>query len=250
MGIKTEDITKLVFSTPDYSSLKQETKENLKKGVFDYLVCYQATFIYDRNLSNILEATIYSEGEYLNYNKISSLHPFDQCLVMGYAAHALDIDDGHSDIRGHPSAVILTLLMTLARNSNNTYRFYEAYLVGVEVMSKLSKILGNGHYEKGFHTTATAGLYGAVSAGAYFLNYNSIKFSQSIDLCISQISGSRVHFGSVIKPLHVGLTAQKAWQIINFVGKGVSGNANTITGDNSLSSMYVENFTPTKEVFN
>src|SRR5699024_125602 len=87
-------------------------------------------------------------------------------------------------------------------------------------------------------------------AGAYFLNYNSIKFSQAIDLCISQISGSRVHFGSVIKPLHVGLTAQKAWQIINFVGKGVSGNANTITGDNSLSSMYVENFTPTKEVFN
>src|SRR5699024_7482513 len=114
-----------------------------------------------------------------------------------------------------------SLLVSLIECEKDTERFHEAYLVGVEVMTRLAKILGTEHYEKGFHTTATAGLYGAVAAGAYYLQFSDQSYEQALDLCVSQISGSRSHFGTLIKPLHAGITGQKAWQILHFVSHGV-----------------------------
>jgi 2-methylcitrate dehydratase PrpD len=101
--------------------------------------------------------------------------------------------------------------------------------------------LGTEHYEKVFHTTATAGVYGAVTAGAHYLKFSSDKIAQALNLCVSKISGSRSHFGTLIKPLHASLAAQNAWQILHFVKNNVSGSENTILSKNGLLSMFNEN---------
>lgn len=237
----TEVLVRAVFSTPEMKELREETKANLKKGLFDYIVCCHVSVQYDPHFFDIWQLRMYPDTEENGAVAIGTgkrIHPYDACLMNGYAAHALDLDDVHSEIRGHPSAVILSNLFSLLHLNHDTSRFYEAYLIGVEVMTRLAKLLGKEHYEKGFHTTATAGLYGAVAAGAYFLEFSEERFNQAIDLCVTQLSGSRSHFGTVIKPLHAGITAQKAWQLLHFVRNGVAGQRNTITGENGLLSMY------------
>ncbi|MGX8792359.1 MmgE/PrpD family protein [Oceanobacillus sp. M60] len=241
MNNMTEALVQRVFSAPKWEDLKADTKENLQKGLLDYLVCCYTTVAYDTHFPNVWNARLFPDAAHENALVIGIRekgHPYDACFLNGYAAHALDLDDVHSEIRGHPSAVILSLLMSLIEQKQDTARFFEAYLIGVEVMTRISKTVGKSHYEKGFHTTATAGMYGAVAAGAYYMTLQEKEFNQALDLCVSQISGSRSHFGTLIKPLHAGLTAQKAWQILHLVKQGVAGNGNTITAENGLLSMF------------
>lgn len=240
MNNVTEALVQRVFSIPKLDELAPMTKENLKKGMLDYIVCCHAAVLYDKHFTKIWNSKIFPEqtdGAYV-FGTGKRTHPYDACLINGYAAHALDLDDVHSGIRGHPSAVILSVLFSLVSRKKAAASFYEAYLAGVEVMTRIAKLLGKNHYEKGFHTTATAGLYGAVAAGAYYLDFSSHAFQKAIDLCVSQLSGSRSHFGTLIKPLHVGLTAQKAWQILQLVENGISGSSNTIVSRNGLLAMY------------
>ncbi|WP_152656905.1 MmgE/PrpD family protein [Oceanobacillus sp. CFH 90083] len=241
MNNMTNALVQRVFSAPKWEALKADTRENLQKGLLDYLVCCYTTVAYDTHFHHVWSARLFpgvTDGTALVIGRSEKVHPYDACFLNGYAAHALDLDDVHSDIRGHPSAVILSLLMALLEQKQHTARFFEAYLIGVEVMTRVSKTLGKVHYEKGFHTTATAGLYGAVAAGAYYMTFQEEEYNQALDLCVSQISGSRSHFGTLIKPLHAGLTAQKAWQILHFVKNNVVGNANTLADDNGLLSMF------------
>lgn len=238
----TQSIVGLIQTTPDYEQLGIETKRNLQKGVLDYFISCFASVKYDPNFPNVLNTAIYSSQE--NAAIIGTkkkVHPFDACLINGYSAHALDLDDVHSEIRGHPSSVILSLLFSLVEEEKDMNSFYEAYLIGVETMTRFAKVLGTEHYEKGFHTTATAGVYGSVAAGAHYLNFSSDQMAQALNLCVSKISGSRSHFGTMIKPLHAGLAAQNAWQILHLVKKSVTGSENTILSKNGLLSMYVEN---------
>lgn len=234
----TKKLVEQIKATPPYADLSKETKVNLKKGLFDYFICSHAAAIHDPHFTKIMNTAMYDSGDATIIGTNRKVHPFDACLINGYAAHALDLDDVHSAIRGHPSAVIISLLVSLIECEKDTERFHEAYLVGVEVMTRLAKILGTEHYEKGFHTTATAGLYGAVAAGAYYLQFSDQSYEQALDLCVSQISGSRSHFGTLIKPLHAGITGQKAWQILHFVSHGVAGSENTIAVKNGLLPMY------------
>ena len=71
--------------------------------------------------------------------------------------HALDYDDVHAEVRGHPSTVILPALIALGDRGGDGRRFLEAYIVGVEAMARIALALSNEHYERGFHNTATAG---------------------------------------------------------------------------------------------
>ncbi|MFP9167025.1 MmgE/PrpD family protein, partial [Enterococcus faecalis] len=40
--------------------------------------------------------------------------PLQSAMLNGFIAHALDFDDVHSDVRGHPSAVIVPALIASA----------------------------------------------------------------------------------------------------------------------------------------
>jgi 2-methylcitrate dehydratase PrpD len=238
----TRDIVGVIQTTPSYEQLGIDTKRNLKKGVLDYFISCYASVKYDPNFPNVLNTSIYSSGHGAAViGTAMKVHPFDACLINGYSAHALDLDDVHSEIRGHPSAVILSLLFSLREEKQDMNSIYEAYLIGIEVMTRFAKLLGTEHYEKGFHTTATAGVYGAVAAGAHYLNFSFDQMANALNLCVSKISGSRSHFGTLIKPMHAGLAAQSAWQILHFVKNNVTGSENTILSKNGLLSMYNEN---------
>jgi 2-methylcitrate dehydratase PrpD len=238
----TRAIVGVIQTTPSYEQLGIDSKRNLKKGVLDYFISCYASVKYDPNFSNVLNTAIYSNGHGAAVIGTElKVHPFDACLINGYSAHALDLDDVHSEIRGHPSAVILSLLFSLREETQDMNSIYEAYLIGIEVMTRFAKLLGTEHYEKGFHTTATAGVYGAVAAGAHYLNFSFDQMANALNLCVSKISGSRSHFGTLIKPLHAGLAAQNAWQILHFVKNNVTGSENTILSKNGLLSMYNEN---------
>lgn len=129
-------------------------------------------------------------------------------LVNGAAGHALDFDDTHTMMGGHPSVPVLPALLALAEAERTDGRALLTGLVaGVELECRLGLLLGGGHYLAGFHSTGTLGTFGAAAACAHLLGLDEGQWLHALGLAGTQAAGLKSGFGTMAKPLHAGRAA-------------------------------------------
>jgi 2-methylcitrate dehydratase PrpD len=129
-------------------------------------------------------------------------------LVNGAAAHALDFDDTHTMMFGHPSVPVLPALLALAETEAADGRALLAALVaGVELECRVGALLGGAAYLTGFHATGTVGTFGAAAACAHLLGLEQEGWLHALGLAGTQAAGLKSGFGTMAKPLHAGRAA-------------------------------------------
>ncbi|HLI79125.1 MAG TPA: MmgE/PrpD family protein, partial [Candidatus Binataceae bacterium] len=129
-------------------------------------------------------------------------------LVNGAAGHALDFDDTHMAMGGHPSVPIIPAILALAETTGASGRdVLEAIVVGVETECRLGALIGAQHYVVGFHSTGTLGTFGAAAACAHMLNLDEDGWLRALGLAGTQAAGLKSGFGTMAKPLHAGRAA-------------------------------------------
>ncbi len=129
-------------------------------------------------------------------------------LVNGAAGHALDFDDTHTMMGGHPSVPVLPAVLALAETERTDGRaLLTALVAGIEIESRLGLLLGGGHYLAGFHATGTIGTFGAAAACAHLLRLDEERWLHALGLAGSQAAGLKSGFGTMAKPLHAGRAA-------------------------------------------
>jgi 2-methylcitrate dehydratase PrpD len=135
--------------------------------------------------------------------------PLDAALINGTAAHALDFDDVSNSLGGHPSAPILPALFALGETLDCTGRaFIAAYVAGFETETRIARGVHFHHYEKGWHPTATLGVFGAAAGCCHLMGLDRARTAQALAIAASLASGIKANFGTMTKPLHVGHTAR------------------------------------------
>ena len=164
-------------------------------------------------------------------------------LFNGFQAHYLDYDDVHSDVRGHPSAVILSALIASIRLDKrianiDSKRFLTAYIIGIEVMALLGQSVNPKHYEKGWHATMTLGGMAATAAICYL--HDEPFLSQALTLAATQASGMRLLMGTAIKFLHAGLAAQSAIQSVEWLRVGIDADKDFLDDKLGFLAIYGE----------
>jgi 2-methylcitrate dehydratase PrpD len=128
--------------------------------------------------------------------------------VNGAAGHALDFDDTHTTMTGHPSVPVRPALLALAETVRGRGRTLLTGLVtGIELECRLGALLGIDHYTKGFHGTGTLGTFGAAAGCAQMLGLEESGWLQAIGLAGTQAAGLKASFGTMAKPLHAGRAA-------------------------------------------
>ena len=164
------------------------------------------------------QATLWGRGG----RKTSVLHA---ALINGTAAHALDFDDCSTTMGGHPSAPIVPVVLALAEHLGTTAgEAIEAYLTGVEVCTRMARGLLPHHYEKGWHPTATLGVFGATAAAARMMKFDQHQMATALCVAVSMASGLKSNFGTPVKPLHVGQAAHNAVMAALLVSRGMDAN--------------------------
>jgi 2-methylcitrate dehydratase PrpD len=129
-------------------------------------------------------------------------------LVNGAAGHALDFDDTHTTMAGHPSVPVLPALLALGEGERVDGRaLLTALVAGIELECRLGALFGFGHYVAGFHSTGTVGTFGAAAACAHLLGLNGDAWSHALGLAGTQAAGLKCSFGTMAKPLHAGRAA-------------------------------------------
>lgn len=129
----------------------------------------------------------------------------DAALINGSAAHAADYDDMARHMGGHPSVTLVPVVIALGEALGSSgLEVLEAYVVGFEAECRLGRVIHPHHYEKGWHPTATLGVFGAAAAASRLLRLDVEKTATALAIAASMASGIKANFGTMTKPLHVG----------------------------------------------
>jgi len=145
------------------------------------------------------------------------LTPRFAAFANGLAMHVEDFDDTQLAVAKdrvyglltHPTAPVLPAALALCDGSEtNAKDFLVAYHLGVEVESKIAEAISPRHYEDGFHTTGTVGVFGSTTACAKLRNFNESQFARSFGIAASQGAGLRENFGTMMKSFHAGHAAE------------------------------------------
>jgi 2-methylcitrate dehydratase PrpD len=129
----------------------------------------------------------------------------DAALVNGVASHALDYDDVAGSMGGHPSAMLIPALIPLAEMADSSGRdLVTAYVAGFETECRIARGVHHHHYDKGWHPTATLGIFGTVAAAARLLRLSIDHTAIALGMATSFAAGLKANFGTMTKPLHVG----------------------------------------------
>jgi 2-methylcitrate dehydratase PrpD len=133
----------------------------------------------------------------------------DAALVNATAAHALDYDDTHANVRGHPSAAVAPAALALAETLGASGAdLVSAYVLGLEVAARVGRGIGPSHAAQGFHSTSTLGVLGAAGACARLLGLDPPQVATALGIAASGAAGLRLNFGCMTKPLHAGNAAR------------------------------------------
>lgn len=133
----------------------------------------------------------------------------DATLINGTASHALDFDDFSGTLGGHQSVPLVAPLFALgeARGASGK-ALLTAYVVGIEAEIRVSRAVNFHHYDKGWHPTATLGIFGTVAAAAHLLQLDAARTTTALAIACSLASGIKANFGTMTKPLHIGHSAR------------------------------------------
>ncbi len=153
----------------------------------------------------------------------------DAALVNGTASHALDFDDCNNTMGGHPSAPVLSALLPLADEKAATGAdFVLAYVAGFEVETKIALAVNFHHYQKGWHPTATLGVFGAAAACARLMKLDAEQTACALALAASFAAGIKANFGTMTKPLHVGNSARSGLLAARLAAQGFTANTASV----------------------
>jgi 2-methylcitrate dehydratase PrpD len=130
-------------------------------------------------------------------------------LMNGMSSHVLDFDDTHLKTVIHPAGPVAPAILALAEMRSISGReFLHALIVGAEVECRIGNAVYPAHYDRGWHITGTAGVFGAAAASGKLLGLNEQQMVWALGIAAAQPVGLREMFGSMTKSFHPGRSSQ------------------------------------------
>ena len=148
-------------------------------------------------------------------------------FANGTAAHALDFDHSFT-LMGQPTAPIIPAIISLGESLGSSgRRCLEAYVAGFETITKLVMSLRQ-RSEDGWHPPSSFGSFGAGVACAKLQGLNQSQVETTLGTAASMASGLVCNFGTMSKPLHVGLGARNGVVAAKLAQSGFTANMQAI----------------------
>lgn len=174
--------------------------------------------------------------------------PAGAALVNGALAHSLDFDDTHAAGSLHPGAPVIPAALAAAELSGASGAVLIAGIVaGYEATNRLALALPAGaHYDRGFHPTATCGVFGGAVAAARVFGLDAGRIEDALGIALSQAAGSLQFLanGAWTKRFQVGWSAMGGLAAALLAREGFRGAAEAIEGRHGFLRAYAPDPVP------
>jgi 2-methylcitrate dehydratase PrpD len=223
-----------------YESLPPQAIHWAKVGLLDYIGC---TIAGSSEPASRIAVDVMVEqaghGTSAILGRRERIPSLEAALVNGTAAHALDYDDISNTMGGHPSAPLLSALLALADEGRYSGKaLLAAYVAGFEVETKIARGVHFHHYTKGWHPTSTLGVFGVAAACAHLMGLDRARTTTALAIAASSSSGIKANFGTMTKPLHVGLCARGGLLAAKLAARGFTASANAFEHKQGFLDVY------------
>ena len=142
-------------------------------------------------------------------------------FMNGLSSHVLDYDDTHLDTIIHPAGPVASAILALGeRRATAGREFMHAFVLGVEAECRIGLAVYPSHYERGFHITGTAGVFGAAAAAGKLLGLDARQMAWALGIAATQSAGLKEMFGTMCKAFHVGSAAQNGLRAALLAAQG------------------------------
>ena len=234
----------------EFATLAPQTVEHAQQAVLD--------------LTGLaLRARVDSATSAAVQHAVRALDPGGACTAIGYGDryspqyaallnacnfHALDFDDTHERASLHPGAPVVAAALAVAEQEHvNGREFITAIVAGYDVAVRVGlAALPGVHYARGFHPTATAGVFGATAAVARLTRASAEQLTSAFGIALSEAAGS-LQFsvdGAQTKPLQVGFAAHDGILAHRFAASGVRGPDEAFEGRSGFLHAYSDGADP------
>lgn len=168
-------------------------------------------------------------------------------LLNGAYAHSLDFDDTNAPAALHPGAPVIPAALAQAeRLGASGTALIDAIAIGYELCCRLGVALTPAGYDRGFHMTSVAGIFGAVAAAGRLAGVDAQMMEAAFGLALSRAGGSMQYLanGAWNKRLHPGFAAHDALVVLAMAQAGALGACEPIEGRYGLLHAYTERADP------
>lgn len=164
------------------------------------------------------------------FGRVERLDMMAASFINAMAGNLLDFDDTHLRTVIHPSAPVAPPVLALAeKHGSRGEQVLLAFVLGAEVECRLGSAVA-GHYARGWHITATCGVFGAAAAAASVLGFNAQMTTNALGVASSQSAGLVENLPSAAKNVGVGNAARNGLLAALLAERGYSGAPAAIEG--------------------
>ena len=183
----------------------------------------------------------------------AKLPPRFAALVNGIAIHVDDYDDtqlaaAKDRVYGllvHPTVCVLPAALATAEISRKSGKeLLVAYQVGVEVECKIAEAISPRHYEDGFHSTGTCGVFGGTSACARLKGFDAVHAARAFAIAASHASGLRENFGTMMKSFQAGHASESGVVAADLAALGWTGAEQILEAERGFFHSYGGTYDP------
>ncbi len=130
-------------------------------------------------------------------------------FINAAAANLFDFDDTHLRTVIHPTAPVAPAVLALAEAEGfSGAAVLHALILGIEVACRIGDGVSPGHYARGWHITATCGVFGAAAASAKLLGLSRAQIANALGIAAGQSAGLVENLASAAKNIGVGNAAR------------------------------------------
>jgi 2-methylcitrate dehydratase PrpD len=162
--------------------------------------------------------------------------PLVAALLNGAASHVLEMDDLHNESIYHPGTCIFPAALAVAEAEGAGPReFLTASVAGYEVSLRVGQALGSAHYRH-FHTTGTAGTFGAAVAAGHLIGLDADGMLSALGNAGTQAAGlwQFLSDGTMSKQLHPAKAAFNGVLSAYLSSEGFTGTSEILLGEKGL----------------
>src|SRR6516225_6683020 len=147
------------------------------------------------------------------------------------SANVLDFCDTHVPTVIHPTAPVAPALFALGGLRRVSGRdLILAFVLGAEIECRIGIAISPSHYQRGWHITATCGVFGAAAASGKILALKTEPMVCALGLAATQAAGLCECLGTPAKSVHVGNAARNGLWSALLAAQGLTGPPEPLTG--------------------
>jgi len=154
-------------------------------------------------------------------------------FINSVSSNFLDYDDTHLNTVIHPTAPVAPALFALAEeNGASGADLLLAFILGGEIECRIGNSVSPGHYDGGWHITATCGVFGAAAAAAKLMKLSPQQIWDALGIAASEASGIVENLPSAAKNVGVGNAARNGLFAALMAQEGYAAAPAAIEGKN------------------